>query len=90
VYKEYQLCDTGASTMNSRQLRNKKENVLKELRAAGKVKGEEYCHISLPTLNAHTDNIVREIPGYTQRIHPILITKIAELVADEIKMYRKF
>jgi len=56
VYKEYQLCDTGASTMNSRQLRSKKENVLKELRgriAASKVKGKEYCHISLPTLNAH-------------------------------------
>jgi len=73
VYKEYQLCDTGASTMNSRQLQNKKENVLKELRgqiAAGKVKGEECCHISLPTLNVHTDHIVREIP---QRIHPILI-----------------
>jgi len=87
VHKEYQLCDTGASTMNSRQLRNKKENVLKELRgriAAGKVKGEEYCHISLPTLNAHTDHIVREIPSYSQRIHPILITKIAELVVDGI------
>ena len=38
----------------------------------------------LPTLNAHTNHIVREIPGYSQRIHPILITKIAELVADGI------
>jgi len=62
----------------------KKENILKELRgriAAGKVKGEEYCHI---LLNTHTDHIVREIPGYSQRIHSILVTKIAELVADEI------
>ena len=60
---------------------------MKELRcqiAAEKVKGEEYCHVSLRTLNAHSDHRFREIPGYSQRIHPILITRIAELVADGI------
>lgn len=60
---------------------------MKELRgqlAAGKVKGKEYCRVSLPTFNAHSDHGVSEIPGYDQRIHPILITKIIKLVADGI------
>ena len=87
VYKEFQLCDTVTSMMNSRQLRNKKEKALKDLRGqivAGKVKGEEYCYVSLPTLKAHTDHSFTEVSGYSQRVHPILITKIAELVADGI------
>ena len=73
VYKEYQLCDT--STMNSRQLWDHKENTLKELRcqiAAEKVKGEEYCHVSLPTLNAHSDHHFREYLVIARESYPFL------------------
>ena len=85
VYKEYQLHNV--SGMTSRQLRDHKEKVLQELRScitSGKVTGEEWCFISLPTENAHCAHPTGEISGFSQRVHPMIIAKISELVASGI------
>ena len=46
--------------------------------------GEEWCFISLPTENAHCAHPTGEISGFSQRVHPMIIAKISELVASGI------
>ena len=85
VYKEFQL--QNVSVMTPRQLRDHKEAILKELRScitSGKVIGEEWCFISLPTENAHCAHPTGEVSGFSQRVHPMIIAKISELVASGI------
>ena len=73
--------------MTPRQLRDHKERVLKELRSSitsDKVIGEKWCYVSLPTENAHSGHPTGEMSGFTQRVHPVIIAKISELVASGI------
>ena len=67
------------SGMTLRQLQDHKERVLKELRScitSGKVTGEEWCFISLPTENAHCTHSTGEISSFSQRVHPMIISKL--------------
>ena len=85
MYSDYQMCDM--ASMTKRQLRNSKENMLSQLRkeiVSGKVTGEEFCFIELPTENAHSGHPTGEISGFSQHVHPLIITKITELVASGI------
>ena len=73
--------------MTPRELQDHKEGILKELRShitSGKVIGEEWCFISLPTENAHCGHPTGEMSGFSQRVHPMIITKISDLVASGI------
>ena len=85
AYKDYELHNV--SLMIPRQLWDHKERVLKELRSSitfGKVTGEKWCYVSLPTENAHSGHPTGEMSGFTQRVHPVIIAKISELVASGI------
>ena len=85
VYSNCQVCD--AALMTKRQLRDLKEERLSQLRkeiAVGRAAVEEYCFIVLPTENAHSGHPTGEISGYSQRVHPLVIAKISELVASGI------
>ena len=85
VYSDYQVCNT--ALMTKRQLRDCKENKLSQLRkeiGAGRVTAEEYCFIVLPTESAHSSHPTGEISGFSQRVHPLIIAKITELVVSGI------
>ena len=76
MYKKFQL--QNVSGMTPRQLRGHNEGILKERRlciTSGKVTGEER---SL-TKNAHC---TKDISGFSQCVHPMVIAKISELVAS--------
>lgn len=84
VYRKYQL--NNVSSMASRELRDYRERTLKELRchiASGLAKGEEWCFVSLPSRDAHMHPTGEE-SGFSQRIHPMIVVKISELVASGI------
>ena len=71
--------------MTPRKLQDHKEGILKKLRSlitSGKVTGEEWCFISLPTENAHCGHPTGEMSGFSQCLHSMIITKISDLVAS--------
>ena len=80
VYRKFQL--NNVSSMASRELRDYKERTLQELRhciASGIAEGEEWCFVSLPSVDAHSGHPTGEESGFSQRIHPMIIVKISEL-----------
>ena len=78
LYPEYKLQDTD---LKGQAKRHSQEQLLQKLRKSletdeSKVATQKLYHVSLPTLEAHSDH-VREISrGYSQRVHPELIHQI--------------
>ena len=98
LYPEYKLQDTD---IKGRAKCHSQEQLLQKLCKSletdeSKVATQKLYHVSLPTLEAHSDH-VREISrGYSQRVHPELIHRIHELVLqgitdiNEVKRALKF
>ena len=85
LYPEYSL---PKQSLSSRQQKQLQEEVLEQLRqdlASGKaVQTERKYFVSLPTEEAHSGHPTGHCSGFSQRIHPLLIEQITELVSAGI------
>ena len=89
LYPEYSVDDLLSEDMVPKQVRRVKEGSLKSLREAlqqnDNVIITRKYYISLPTEDAHHScHPTKGMMGFSQRIHPELITKIQELVHADI------
>lgn len=79
--------NTDNMVISQRQLRKCKENLLIAAREAiknGSVKSYERHFVSLPMQGAHLGHPVDIHASFCQRVHPIIIKKISELVSSGI------
>ena len=85
LYPEYSL---PKQSLSSRQQKQLQEEILEQLRqdlASGKaVQMERKYSVSLPTEEAHSGHPTGHCSGFSQRIHPLLIEQITELVSAGI------
>lgn len=87
VYSDFKIDESVGTVMSSRQMRSHKESVLKELREAilnGKANGCAQHFVLLPTEAAHCGHPTGTTAGFSQRLHPIVIAKVKELVASGV------
>lgn len=83
LYPEYKVGDALHSAR--RELKQKKQDVLEELKAAlsGEPSGVKITYryfISLPCESAHSDHPTGEPAGFAQKLHPLIISKISDMV----------
>ena len=86
LYPEYKLQE---SDLKGRAKRHSQEQTLQKLYKslemdASKVATQKVYHVSLPTLEAHSDHVLDSTRGFSQRVHPELIHQIHELVLQGI------
>ena len=85
LYPKYSL---PKQSLSSRQQKQLQEEVLEQLRqdlASGKaVQAERKYFVSLPTEEAHSGHPTGHCSGFSQRIHPLLIEQITEIVSAGI------
>ena len=91
LYPEFQISPEECKGLSQYKLRQLKEERLQSARKAieaGQVKSIQKHFVSLPTESAHVRHPVGVSASFCQRIHPIIINKISELVSsgiDEVK-----
>ena len=83
LFPEYAI--ENPSSLGPKKLKESKQKKLDELHAATEVKTEKRYYVVLPTREAHhsvhpTEGAI----GYAQRMHPKLVEKIQDLVAEGI------
>ena len=87
IYPDFQLTSRETSGASKHRLRQRKEEKLRAAREAiamGRAKQIERNFVSLPTEEAHTCHPVGQAASFCQRIHPIILQKISELVSSGI------
>ena len=87
LYPDFQLSpdeSQGVSKHKLRQLKEEKLRAAREAIATGGVKTIQKHFVSLPTEQAHQGHPVGQAASFCQRIHPIIINKISELVSSGI------
>ena len=87
IYPDFQLTSRETSGASKHRLRQRKEETLKAAREAiamGRAKQIQRHFVSLPTEEAHTCHPVGQAASFCQRIHPIILQKISELVSSGI------
>ena len=95
LYPDFQLSPEESQGLSKRKLRQLKEEKLRAAReaiATGGAKTEHKHFVSLPTEQAHEGHPVGQAASFCQRIHPIILSKISELVSsgiDETKEVQK-
>ena len=91
LYPDFQLSPDESRGVSKHKLRQMKEEKLREAREAiaiGGVKTVQKYFVSLPTEQAHKGHPVSAAASFCQRVHPIILNKISELVSsciDETK-----
>ena len=87
IYKEYSL-PKDILVRDARGRKRLQENKLEELKAALQsnkpLQIEEKYYVSLPTETAHTGHPTGQHSGFGQRIHPLLVEQITDLVSSGI------
>ena len=87
LYPDFQLLpeeSQGVSKHKLRQIKEEKLQAAREAIAIGGVKTVPKYFVSLPTEQAHDGHPVGEAASFCQRIHPIILNKISELVSSGI------
>ena len=82
----------GLSKRKLWQLKEEKLRAAREAIATGGAKTEHKHFVSLPTEQAHEGHPVGQAASFCQRIHPVILSKISELVSsgiDETKEVQK-
>ena len=91
LYPEFQVLhdeSRGLSQYKRRQIKEGKLQTAREAIETGQAKLQEIYFISLPRKAAHAGHPVGVEASFCQRIHPIILNKISELVSsgiDDIK-----
>ena len=87
LYPDFQLSpdeSQGVSKYKLRQIKEEKLQAARETIATGGVKTVQKYFVSLPMEQAHEGHPVGEAASFCQRIHPIILNKISELVSSGI------
>lgn len=87
LYSEFQVSSEKSKTLSQYKLRLIKEKKLQAARDAikmGQVKSVQKHFVSLPTQAAHAGHSVGAAASFCQRVHPIILKKISELVSSGI------
>ena len=87
LYPEFRIPSEECKGLSQYKLQQFREERLQSARKAieaGQVKAVEKHFVSLPTETAHTGHPVGVAASFCQRIHPIIINKISELVSSGI------
>ena len=95
LYPEFQIAPQQSKGLSQYKLRQIKEDRLQAARDAirtGQVQSVKRYFVSLPTEAAHAGHSVGDAARFCQRVHPITLKKISELVSsgiDETKDVQK-
>lgn len=87
MYPDYQISDEEKCGLSNWKLRLLREEKLKELRKeieTGSPKTLTKWFVSLPTNEAHSNHPTGVTVAFAQKIHPLLIKKITDLVSANI------
>ena len=83
LYPEYKIYDNLKD--NSREVKRKKQNVLDRLKNSLSTEPRTISivyryHVSLPCESAHSQHPTGEAAGFAQKLHPLIISKISDMV----------
>ena len=87
LYPEYKVNDDTVGTM--REIKQRKQDTLEALKTAlsagsSAVKTNFKYYISLPCEKAHCNHPTGEAAGFAQKLHPLVISKISDMVSAGI------
>ena len=84
LFVDYQVTSVGLSLWKLRQLRELKLAELKKELEQGTPNTKSMYFVSLPTNEAHSNHPTGSEVAFAQRVHPLLIAKINDLVSSNI------
>ena len=86
LYPEFKVSD---STGSAREIKRRKQDVIKALKDSlsadsSTVKTTFQYYVSLPCESAHSMHPTGEAGGFAQKLHPIIISKISDMISAGI------